>query len=424
MFYQTTLPNKAKVLIAPTNSTKAATLLVMFKVGSRYENKSKNGLAHFTEHMMFKGTKRRPTTLHIAKELDAIGADYNAFTSKEYTGYYIKAEASHLQLAADVLSDMLFNSQFNPAEIERERKVIIEEINMYEDMPMALIEDVFDSLAYHGNSLAWDVIGSKQTVSNVQRSDFVGFTNKFYQPSNMFISIAGAVEPGTVEAVMKKFFSKQNKPVKSNSFRPVKIRQRRPQIHLKAKETEQVHLALGFVGSIGYQSNLLLPLQIANIALGGNMSSRLFIAIREREGLCYYIRSRVNTYQDVGNWTVYSGLDVSRLDLAVKLIVSELRRFRKQGITKKELENAKEYLKGKIVLRLEDSANLAQWFAEYAMFKRKVLTPTEVIKKIDKIDLSTVNRAIERVMKESRLNLAIIGPDRPVDKLSKFLKFN
>ncbi len=424
MFYQTTLPNQAKVLIAPTNSTKAATLLVMFKVGSRYEKKSKNGLAHFTEHMMFKGTKRRPTTLHIAKELDAIGADYNAFTSKEYTGYYIKAESSNLQLAADVLSDMLFNSQFNPTEIERERKVILEEINMYEDMPMALIEDLFDNLAYQGNPLAWDVAGSKRTVSNIKRADFDDFTGRFYQPSNMFISIAGAVDPNMVEGVVKKFFNKKNKNVRASRFKPVTIKQRRPQIYLKTKETEQIHLALGFTGNIHYQSNLFLPLQIANVVLGGNMSSRLFIAIRERQGLCYYIRSKINTYQDVGSWTIYSGLDASRLDLAVKLIMSELQRFKKRGITKKELTSAKEYLKGKVVLRLEDSANLAQWFAEYAMFRSKILTPTEIMKKLDRIKLSTVNQAINKVMKESRLNLAIIGPNRPVDNLYKFLKFN
>ncbi len=421
MFKYLPLANQSQAVVARADFTKAVTVLVMFRVGSRYEQKSKNGIAHFTEHMMFKGTKRRPNTLAIARELDAVGADYNAFTGKEYTGYYIKADSRHLPLALDILSDMLFNSKFSREEIERERRVIIEEINMYEDTPMAIIEDVFDSLAFQGNSLAWDVAGSKETVLGIKRSDFLEFTNKFYQPRNMFISIAGAVDFDQAEQLLKRYFLTRKNNSQEIGFTPFYHRQRKPRVYLKKKNTEQVHLALGFVGKINYTAKQLLPLRLANVVLGGNMSSRLFISVRERNSLCYYIRSKVNTFQDVGSLAVYSGLDAGRLELAVKVIMQELKRLKKSGISQRELDKAKEYVKGKIVLNMEDSANLAQWFAEHLLFKPKILTPAEMMAKVDRVGLTEVNKAIRRVLQTSKLNLALIGPERDLNSLRKLL---
>lgn len=410
MYSKLQLVNGLKIVINPQPSTAAATILVMVPVGSRFERKSIAGLSHFTEHMMFKGTKKRPDTLSISQELDSIGADYNAFTAKEYTGYYIKAQASQLPLAIDILSDMLRNSKFDANEIEREKRVIIEEINMYEDNPMMILDDVFDSLAYKGNTLARDVAGSKETIATMTKDDFVKFVGDYYMPDNMLVSISGQVDVDKVARLLeRKFKARKGKVGFPKEFNKFTIRQNKPRVYIKKKKTEQVHLALGFVNRVGYRSKILLPLQLANIVLGGNMSSRLFINIREREGLCYYIRSKINTFADGSNFTIYAGLDKSRLEKAIELIMKELTKLKERGITSKEVKKVKEYVQGKLILSLEDSAHVSQWYAEKWLLNKKIETPEEFLARLKNIKQVEVNRALKLVLKENFLNLVLIG---------------
>ncbi len=423
MFERFKYKNGLQAIISPLESTKAVTVLVMVRVGSRNEKKSINGIAHFTEHLMFKGTKRRPNTLAISKELDAIGADYNAFTSKEYTGYYIKVNSSHLNIAIDMLSDMMLNSKFDTGEIEKEKGVIVEEINMYEDAPMMMIDDLFDKLAYQDSQLAWEVLGSPKTVNDMKRNNFLGFKNDFYNPNNMLISIAGDIKNSEeVSKLIEKYFIKNSKKNKNNNYQKYILNQSGPQVFIKKKDTKQVHLALGYVNNINYQSNDLLPLKLASIAFGGNMSSRLFINIREKRGLCYYIRSRVNTFQDVGNFSVQAGLDKDRIDLAISLIIKEMKKLSDQGITVSELKKAGEYFKGKMILALEDSANIAQWYAEKWLFAKKLNTPEDIIKKIDSITLTEVNKVLKKIIRKNYLNLALIGDFNDAERFKKLIK--
>ncbi len=424
MYSKLKFANGLKVIINPQKSTAAATILVMVKVGSRYESKSLAGIAHFTEHMMFKGTKKRPDTLSISQELDSIGADYNAFTSKEYTGYYIKAQARQLPLAIDILSDMISNSKFDEVEIEREKGVIIEEINMYEDSPMMMLDDVFDGLAYKGSSLSRDVAGSKKTVASLNRDNFIKFIGNYYKPDNILVSISGQVDVDkTAKLLDRKFKAFKGKLGAPKEYNRFNIRQQNPRSIIKKKKTEQVHLALGFVNKVNYRSKSLLPLQLASIVLGGNMSSRLFINIREREGLCYYIRSKVNTLADGCNFTVYAGLDKSRLAKAIGLIMKELSKLKKRGITGKELAKAKEYLQGKLILGLEDSAQVAQWYAEKWLLANKIETPEEFLTRLRAVKRTEVNRALAQIVKEKCLNLALIGNFKDIRLLKNLLHF-
>lgn len=420
MFETFSYPNGLQSVISTQSGTSAVTVLVMVKVGSRFENKKINGIAHFTEHLMFKGTTRRPSTLKISRELDAVGADYNAFTAKEFTGYYIKTDAKHLKLSLDMLADMLLNSKLDPKEIEREKGVIIEEINMYEDAPMMLLDDVFDMAAYPGSNLGRNVAGSKTTVSSFRRNDFVNFIKKYYIATNMLVAISGNVDIKQAHTLVEKFF-KKSKSGKKDSAPIYKIVQTKPRVYVKPKATEQIHLALGYVNNINHKSKGLLALKVANVVFGGNMSSRLFINIREREGLCYYIRSRINTYIDVGNFTVFAGLDKSRIHPAVKLILKEFNKLKTHGITADEFSKAKEYIRGKTILALEDSANIAQWYADRWLNNEKFETPEQYLRKLDLLKISEIKTALQSTMKQTYLNLAVIGEDIKEQSLLKII---
>ncbi len=422
MFYTYKYNNGLTAIISPQVGTDAVTVLVMVKVGSRYETKSFNGIAHFTEHLLFKGTKKRPSTLLISQELDSIGADYNAFTGKEYTGYYIKSAAKNLTLCLDILSDMLSNSLFAAQEINREKGVIIEEINMYEDAPMMMLEDEFDYSAYPDSQLGRNIAGTKESVSALVRDDFIKFTKRYYTANNMLVVITGQVDQDLVQKQIGQMFNR----IKTGQVKPpskVISKQAKPKIYNKEKNTEQIHLALGFLANINHRSPQTLPLKIASVAFGGNMSSRLFINIRERQGMCYYIRSRVNTYFDTGSLVVYAGLDKTRLNQAVKLIIAEFKKLKSQGISKNEFNKAKDYIQGKTILALEDSSQIAQWYADRWLNQQNIETPEQYFKRLQKITLAEVNTALNKVIQINKLNLAIIGQSIDKSKLNKLLSF-
>lgn len=420
MFKTHTLKNGMRVIVSPLRDTKAVTVLVLVKVGSRYETRNINGVSHFVEHLMFKGTTKRPTALRITKELDGIGAEFNAFTSKDVTGYYIKAHVDKVDLLIDILSDMLQHSIFNPKEIERERGVIVEEINMYEDNPMMMMEDIFEQTVWGDQPLGWNIAGPKSVIKKVTRKQLVDYYRKYYVPKNMIVSVAGNVTDDIVDELAAKFnTSRAGRGV--FSFKRLSAAQRTPHVMVKYKDTEQVQLGLGFP-AYPYGNKKLYALYLLTVILGGNMSSRLFMTIREKKGLCYFIRAGASPYEDTGVFMIQAGLDKSRIDEAILAILAELKKVRTQGVTAAELKKAKEYLKGKMILDLEASDSVATWLSRQLLFEGKIQTPAEQIARLDRVSTTEVYGVAREIMQQSKLNLALIGPMKDAAPFSRLLK--
>ena len=422
MYTKTKLPNGLKLILAPLKETKAITLMVLLPVGSRYESQEINGTSHFIEHLMFKGTKRRPTSADISKELDAVGATYNAFTGKDHTGYFIKIAAEHCELAFDIISDMIFNSVFAPAEIEKERGVIIEEINMYHDNPMIFIQALFEQTIFPDSPLGWLISGPKEVIGKVTREQILNYKHKFYRPQNMVLSVAGNFSAARVKGMTRKYFGEKISDYAVPKVAPLKLAQDRPRVNLMYKETAQVQACLGLPG-YALNDPRLYALYLLAVILGGNMSSRLFTVVREEHGLAYYIRADLGTYEDVGTLVIQSGLDKKRILQALTLILSELKKIRDGGVTAKELNSAKEFLKGKLILDLEDSENVAGWYGEQELLQKIMLTPEEKFKKIFAVTGAQVKKAAQDLIKPHKLNLAMIGPFKEKKEFEKLLKF-
>jgi predicted Zn-dependent peptidase len=407
-----------RVIVVPKKDTSAVTLLVLFGVGSRYENKKISGVSHFVEHLMFKGTQRRPDTAMISKELDGVGAEYNAFTGKDHTGYYIKTDARHLALSIDMLSDMLVNSKFAAEEIQREKGVIIEEINMYEDNPMMYVEDVLEQLMFGDQPLGWSIAGWRETVNALTRQQIVDYYQEHYHPRNAVVIISGKISAGALKDLKRKLILPRQAKEK---FPPVVIQQSQPAFRLLNKEAEQLQVALGF-GAYSYRQAERYAASLLAIILGGNMSSRLFLSVRERQGLCYFIRCSQNIYQDTGALVIQSGLDKSRIEQALALILDELAKVKEQGVSAEELKRAKEFVRGKSTLDLEDSAALAQFFGSQELLQGKILTPAEQLKKIEAVTVKQVQKAAQEIFQKRKLNLAMIGPYQDKAKLQAIVK--
>ena len=396
------------------------TVLVLVAAGSRYETKKLNGVAHFAEHMFFKGTKKRPTALDISSEVDSIGGEFNAFTSKEFTGFYIKSSAEHIDLDLEVLSDMLLNSKFEQTEIDRERKVVSEELRMYLDNPMRHVGDVFEELLYGDQPLGWDTVGTLDSLKNINRRQFLEYVDHFYHPSNMLITIAGGVTVEAAKKIAEKYFGSLTDK-KAASFLPVKFQQKSPAIKLHTKKTEQAHFILG-VRSYPRASEHRYKLAVLNAILGTSMSSRLFIELRERRGLAYYVRSSVDDYKDAGAFQVASGVQPKAIEEAILVTLEQFKKISQQEVPEAELKKAKDYIKGKLVLELEGSQEVASTFGLQQLLENKTRTPEEVLREIDKVRTADLKKLAQDIFTDDKLNLAVIGPYKDEAKFAKILK--
>lgn len=406
-----TLSNGMRVHVIPSIGTQAATVLVLTKVGSRYEYPDINGASHYIEHLMFKGTKKRPTTLDISRTLDAVGAEFNAYTGKDLTGYYVKVDGSHLPLAVDLLHDMLFNSLYDQEEMDRERGVIIEEINMYQDNPMMHVEDLFEQVLFEGSTLGWEIAGSHKTMRGMTRDQVISFRDSHYIPSRMVIAVAGKVTPDVrnlLEETFGKVPSGKEEPKLFTPFAGV-VEADRPRAAVQKKDTEQIQLAMG-MPSFGVDDKRNASLSVLSTILGGTMSSRLFISVRERKGLAYFVRSSNSTYDETGAFLIRAGLDKSRLSQAVSTIREEIQKIKTDGVTEAELLDAKTNKRGRLMLRLEDSSDLAEWYAKQELFVNKVKTPEEKLAEIDAVTAESVLEVANEVLNEKRMSLAMVGP--------------
>ncbi|HKZ34966.1 MAG TPA: pitrilysin family protein [Patescibacteria group bacterium] len=402
--------NKLRLITVPLLSVKSVTVLILVGAGSRYETKKTNGLAHFAEHMFFKGTKKRPTPLDVSVTIDSIGGESNAFTSKEITGFYVKAASKHLDLALDVLVDMLLNSNFDSREIEKERGVIIEEINMHEDTPMRQISSVYESLLYGDTPLGWPVLGTKDTIRHTQRQDFISYLEGLYVPSNMVVTIAGDLPKNIqqVEDMVELQLGSLKDRKKIHASKAVE-KQSGPEVRISPKKTQQAHLCIG-VRTYPFRHKRMYQLAVLNALLGAGMSSRLFTKVREERGLAYYIRSNVEHYSDVGYLEAQAGIDTSKMEESITVILDEFRRLKVEKVGEQELRKAKEYLKGRITLELEDSQDVATMYAVPELLERRIKTPSDIMREIDAVTSAHVMEVAKEIFQSNKLNLAVIGP--------------
>lgn len=421
-FKKFTLPNGLSVLTIPMPSLESVTSMIMVHAGSRFETAANSGISHFLEHMAFKGTEKRPTAQDISSLIDGIGGEFNAFTGKETTAYYIKSAVGNFELTLDILSDMLNHSKFDSAEIEKEKGVIIEEINMYEDLPMRKIGDVYESLLYGDTPMGWDIAGSKEVIMGVKRGDFTDYMASLYSADNMTIVIAGGVTSQEAEELVQKHFGSMKK-FQTITELPIVEKQTKPAYIVKPKKTEQVHMALGVRG-VSITDPKHYPLSLLATILGGGMSSRLFHEVREKRGLAYYVRAHTDEYTDCGSLVAMAGVDPKRAEEALAVIIEQFKQVGsgKWDLTEKEVKKAKEYLKGHMVLDLEDSRSVAGYYAHQELLEKEILNPAEVIEKIDAITQEEIEHVGKEFFKERRLNLAIIGNISFEDKLKTMLQ--
>jgi len=405
------LSNGMDLILVPQTGAASMTLLVLTKVGSRYETAKLNGASHFIEHLMFKGTAKRPNTQAISQELDRYGAEYNAYTGKDMTGYYIKMDAAHTGVAVDMLHDMLFHSKFDPVELNRERGVILEEIKMYEDNPRDHIADLLESSLYHGSTLGWNIAGTRQTVAHMKREEMIAYRDAYYVPGRMTIALAGKIDAKSLD-MFKKTFGSVHAPQHhfdrpfARFHQPGRLAKPRA---LENKKIEQIQFCLGFYG-LPYSHQDRFAAGLLALILGGSMSSRLFIEIRERRGLCYAIRASHDCLEDTGAFTVAAGLDRSRFNEAVKAIHGELSKISRKPVEAEELDRAKEHLQGRMMLAFEDSAARAEWYGRQWLFERKLETPDQRLAKIRRVTEKDVLRVAKRLLDRKRMVTAAIGP--------------
>lgn len=422
-YAKSVLNNGLKVIIIPMPSVPSATVTVWIKTGSRNETEKNNGISHFLEHMGFKGSKKRPTAKEISEVIDGIGGEFNAGTGKEYTNYYVKCRSGDIETAFDILSDMLINPILDKKEIEREKGTIIEEIRMYEDTPMMKIGDTFEELIYSGSSLGWDISGTENSVQGIGYRDFADYRKKFYVPANMMVTVSGGVDEKSVLALSQKYFSSMPYAISHKPYGKYISKQEKPAIKLHNKKKEQAHVILGFrADGKNYEGKYAQT--ILSAILGGGMSSRMFIEVRERRGLAYAVRTSMDRYSDCGYIGTYAGLDVKKAEEAVKVMLDEHYKISdlRSKIQDQELFKAKEFLKGHLALALEDTSDVNSFFGDQELFNEKVLTPDEVFKKIDKVNIDEVLFEAKRLFVPERLNLAIIGPYESHKDFVKLLK--
>ncbi len=410
MFKKKKFKNGLGLVVAPTKNTRSVTVLILTKVGSKYEKKELNGISHFLEHMCFKGTKKRPTAFDITKEIDRVGGIMNAFTSKDYTGYFVKVNGSHLELALDLTFDIFLNSIFPEEEIEKEKGVILEEIKMYEDTPTQYIETLWEKNLYGDTPAGWDIIGKRETVLSIKRRDLLNYKKRYYLPNNTVISVAGKLDESIIYKKIKEYFSTKQKRILKKKIK-ISERQKNPKILFFKKDTKQTHLALG-VRAFNLFDRRKYPLNLLSVILGGNMSSRLFQEIREKRGLAYYINTKVEANPDSGYLVSYAGVDHKNLKETVELILNEYKNIAKKGVREDEFLMAKEYIKGILEISLEDSENIASFYGTQLLLENKILDLKEKIKKIEKVKIDEIQRVAKEIFRNEKLNLVFISPQK------------
>jgi len=420
-FNQTRLDNGLRIVTVPMEDNPAVTVLVMVETGSKYESKNTNGLSHFLEHMMFKGTTKRPTAMDITKELDSLGAHYNAFTGQEYTGYYAKVSKEKIDSALDIVSDIYLDPLLNEKEIEKEKGVIIEEIRMYQDLPHRHIHDVFLSLVYGDQPAGWNVAGTEDTVKSFKREDFKKYLEEHYVAEATTVVVSGSFNEQEVIEKIKGKFSNISTSKNQPKLKVIE-EQNSPRIILKFKETDQAHIVLG-VRSYDARSTNDSTISVLATLLGGGMSSRLFQKLREEMGVGYYVRANQDSYTDHGILAISTGIDTKRIDEVISTLISECKKIVNEDITEEELNRVKDYMSGSFILGLETSDSRAEYCAINQILKGGIDTPQTEIDKIRKVTVDDIKKVAKEIFVDEKLNMAIIGPYKDEARFAKLLTF-
>ena len=419
-FSKKVLPNGLRLVTIPMADNPSATVLVMVEAGSKYETKENNGISHFLEHMIFKGTPRRPKASDLSRELDSIGAHYNAFTGQEYTGYYAKADARHLDTVIDIVSDMCQNPLLDQKEIDKERGVIVEEIRMYRDLPQRHVHDVLNRLMHGDQPAGWDIAGTEENVRSFSREMFMKYRAENYVSSATIVIVSGSFDEKTIEEKISKAFA--NIPTtKKQSKLPVAESQKEPAIAVEPKETDQTHLVIA-ARTFSVNDPRIPVMQVMSTILGGGMSSRLFQKMRDQLGICYYVRTSHNAFTDHGDLTISAGVDNSRVETAVTEILAECARLKTESVPEAELKKAKDYLSGTTMLELETSDARAEYAGGEEVLRHAIESPEEHLAKIRAVTAADVQKLAHEVFVDSGLNLALIGRSKP-ETLKPILRF-
>lgn len=420
-FKETKLENGLRVVTAPVPSD-SITLLVLVGAGSRYESQELRGISHFIEHMFFKGASKFTNTKQVSEAIDSVGGQFNAFTGKEYAGYYVKLAKDSKEVAFDVISDMLINPTFLPEEIDKERGVILEEMNMYKDTPMYQIGWDFEKLMFGDQPMGWDQIGTVELINSVTQEQFFKYHDELYSTDNTVISVAGNITHEEILELVDKYFQFKITD-KKRTWAAFEGYNQKKKVIMQEKKTEQAHLTIGFPGYHTSHPDYFAQKLLA-IVLGGNMSSRMFLNVREAQGLCYYISSTVDDYTDCGHFSTNAGVDVNRIDQAVTSIIAEFKKLKDNPMVEEsELKKAKSYLYGKLVINLEDSQEVAHLLGKQALLNEGMKTLDDLHKEINKVTLEDVARVAADIIQEDQMKLAYIGPERTEKSFVNLMKF-
>ncbi|HWP28191.1 MAG TPA: pitrilysin family protein [Chloroflexota bacterium] len=419
MYEKTTLANGLRIVTASLPHTRSVSIVFFVGAGSRYEPDEVAGISHFVEHMLFKGTERRPTPREIAEAIEGVGGVMNASTDKEVTVYWCKVPSAHFSCALDILADNLRYSRFDPVEIEKERGVIIEELHMVQDNPCDLAGVLIDEVLWPGQPLGRDVAGSEATVRRITRDDLRAYLARQYVPSNTVLAVAGNIAHDQVVAEAERLLGDWA-DAPAGAWFPATNGQPAPRVALKPKRTEQVHFCLGVLGLSAFHPDRY-ALDVLNAILGEGMSSRLFLEVREKRGLAYDVHSYVSHFQDTGAAVISAGVEPRKLVPTVEAVLAELERLQ-DGIPEEEVIKAREFLKGRLQLRMEDTRAVASWLGGQELLRREILTVDDVVQIIDRIEAADLQRVAREVFRRERANLAVVGPARSAERLEALLQ--
>ena len=407
-----TLKNGMRVITIPMKDTKSLTLLVLFGTGSRYETKKTNGVSHFLEHLFFKGTKSRPRPGDVSQALDDVGAEHNAFTSKECTGYWVKAASHHFPLALDIVSDILLQPLFKEEEIEKERGVIFQEMHMYLDTPRRYVHELFESLVYGDDPLGWEIIGTTASLRGLTRKDILTYRKSQYVGSNAVLVVAGAFQEEDVLRRAKQAFSGLATGAAKPHIPLCVNKKDDPRVHLEYKKTDQTHIVIGARSWFDMFNEKRYAAALLATVLGGKTSSRLFQEIREKRGLAYTVSAVTEQFLDSGYFSVYAGVPHQKTKEVVRRIRDEFQNAGDAGISSRELRQAKDFWRGQFAISLESSDEIASFYGTRELFYKDIISPDEVMEKVEQVTRDEVNSAAREIFTKQALCLAIIGPHR------------
>jgi predicted Zn-dependent peptidase len=409
VFERQTLDNGLRVLTAPLPHAQSVACFVMLAAGSRYEEQGNRGIAHFAEHMFFKGTERRPTSRDLTTLVDGIGGEFNAFTSKEYTGYYVRCAGADRDTALDVLIDMIRHSKFDPEEIEREKGVILEEMNMYFDTPRDYIGSVYEGLMFGDNPLGWETLGTKDTIKGATRDTFVDYVDRWYTPDRMVVGVSGMVGDDLIPTLERMFGEMPSGGRAELDSAAEQNGHTGPYVRVHKKDSDQAQICIG-VPSLPLEHPDRYALQLLATVLGTGMSSRLFLEVRERRGLAYYVYGSNHSYTDAGSLYSQAGVDLARIDDAIGVIVEQFQRMAEEPVPSEELEKARSLAKGRFVLHTESPQGLIMFGLRREVLEGQALEPEQMLAEIDKVTVEDVQRVGQDLIDRKALHLAVIGP--------------